>query len=163
MVETDGHSEWMDADGWPAPADALPPPPFKTVRQQKVWAQVPFALPQKTKVESSPVPWPLLSSFFSFTHALIPAAPPSIYPLASDIFLVEMVMVIQDHEAAEDLQQLFQWHSGGDFNAVQAEFDPETGKNVVFLQDIQVAYPGTFFIKDAIKVVPYLKDKSRKQ
>ncbi|GJJ78377.1 hypothetical protein EMPS_10736 [Entomortierella parvispora] len=73
-----------------------------------------------------------------------------------------MAVVAQDGDTAEDLQQLFRWQAGGDLNAVQAEFDPETGKNVVFLQDIQIAYPGTFFIKDDIKVVPYLKDKSRK-
>lgn len=51
-------------------------------------------------------------------------------------------MVILDPGVTVDLQQLFQWQTGGDLNAVQVEFDPHTGKNVVFLQDIQFAYPG---------------------
>ncbi|GJJ71776.1 hypothetical protein EMPS_04133 [Entomortierella parvispora] len=73
-----------------------------------------------------------------------------------------MAMAIPNSGDAEDFHQLFQW-PGGDVKAVQAEFDPETGKNVVFFQDIlPPSYQGNVYIQDDMKIVRCLKDKSRK-
>jgi len=71
-------------------------------------------------------------------------------------------MTIGDTLSPDDGLQRFQWSSGGDVVDIMTEFDPETERNVVFLDDIQLAFPGAQYIRSGTVVVPYLRDKARK-
>ncbi|GJJ78376.1 hypothetical protein EMPS_10735 [Entomortierella parvispora] len=72
--------------------------------------------------------------------------------------------LIQEENITNDLDdcQYFEWSAGGDVHGILAEMDPDSGKKVVYLSDIQEVFRGEFFIKNGIMVVPSLKDKSRK-
>ncbi|KAG0048020.1 hypothetical protein BGZ83_006964 [Gryganskiella cystojenkinii] len=59
-------------------------------------------------------------------------------------------------------KQLFQWGNDSETHAIQVEFDPESGKDVVFLDDIQEVFVGKVFIKHGNDIVLYLKDSHRK-
>ncbi|KAG0047835.1 hypothetical protein BGZ83_007192 [Gryganskiella cystojenkinii] len=60
------------------------------------------------------------------------------------------------------LLQYFQWSSSDELSAVHVEFDPISGRNVVFLCDIQEFYRGEFCIKSGPIIIPYLKDSRQK-
>ncbi|KAG0050342.1 hypothetical protein BGZ83_004886 [Gryganskiella cystojenkinii] len=71
-------------------------------------------------------------------------------------------MAVENTLYPNDGRQRFQWSSGGDIVDILIEYDPETEKNVVFLDDIQLAFPGAQYIRSGTLVVPYLRDKTRK-
>lgn len=68
----------------------------------------------------------------------------------------------QEQEAQqEDIYQDFQWGFGGKIVAIQVEDDPDSGKKVVFLEEIQSVFSGEFYILRGNMVVSHLKDKFR--
>lgn len=59
--------------------------------------------------------------------------------------------------------QSFRQGLDGPIVQLQAEFDDETGKHLIYWEDVQFAFPGVHCVKSGIIIVAFVRDKQRRR
>ncbi|KAF9547761.1 hypothetical protein EC957_007926 [Mortierella hygrophila] len=60
-------------------------------------------------------------------------------------------------------QQSFRLGLDGPIVLLRAEFDDETGKHLIYWEDVQLAFPGVHCVKSGIVIVAFVRDKQRRR